>query len=66
MNNLWLTTNLKVPHGWRPFEKSHMVGHNLIFDAQRENIFEMYLILDFDIKVFELKFNMTLFGSHLI
>ena len=30
------------------------------------NIFEMYLILDFDMKVFESKFDMKLFKSHLI
>ena len=31
-----------------------------------KNIFKMYLILDFDMKVFESKFDMKLFGSHLI
>ena len=29
-------------------------------------MFEMYLLLDFDMKVFDLKFDMKLFGSHLI
>ena len=29
-------------------------------------MFEMYFILEFDIKVFESKFYMKLFGSHLI
>ena len=29
-------------------------------------MFKMYLILDFDMKVFESNFDMKLFGSHLI
>ena len=49
-----------------PFKKSHMAGHHLIFDNHKKKIFEMYLILDFDMKVFELKFDMKMFRSHLI
>ena len=62
MNNLKLATHLK----WALFKKFHMVGHYLIFDDQIKNIFEMYLNLDFDMKIFESKFDMKLFGSHLI
>ena len=40
MNNLRLTTYLKVSHGWAPFKKSHMVEHNLIFVDQGKNVFD--------------------------
>ena len=66
MINLKLATHLKVLHSWASFKKFHTVGHYLIFDDQIKNIFKMYLNLDFDMKVFESKFDMKLFGSHLI
>ena len=65
MNNLRLVAYLKVIHYWAPFEKSHMVGHHLIFDDHKKKL-ENYFIVDFDMKVFESKFDMKLFGSHFI
>ena len=40
MNNLQLAIPVKVPHGWVPFEKSHMIGHYLIFVDQRKNVID--------------------------
>ena len=40
MNNLRLAIHLKVSHGWTPFEKSHMIGHHLIFVDKRKNVFD--------------------------
>ena len=48
MNNLRLATNLKVSHGWAPFEKFDMIIDHLIFVKQRKNIF------DFDMKLYGL------------
>ena len=50
MNNLQLATNLKVPHDWASFEKSHMIGHHLIFVDQRKNVFDFRI----DMKMFYL------------
>ena len=40
MNNLLLVTHLKVSHGWAPLEKSHMVGHHLMFVDQMKIVFD--------------------------
>ena len=50
INNLRLATHLKVSHYYAPFEKSHMVGHHLIFVDHRENVFDF----DIDMKMFYL------------
>ena len=42
-----------------------VTGHHLIFDDQRK-IFLKCICFGFDMKVFESKFDMKLFGSHLI